>query len=262
MSFSLWGSRLTGDFSKIAPSWWCSLLTKANLVWKECPEFLVYPLIIQHSYEQCPFIDDLCLFTYLTWWFSVAMLNNQRIVGREVASEVHPAKSTCLKVGYLQLWWSKALLSPSTWPFFSYLLRGIHHFCCDLSQIPEATFHSPAVWAWADFFSRQMWVAAKMGFGPHSSTPFSSWGSKLQLRSVCWTEQNGRNKTNITAVFAATFSEILCIVFLPQISKADVGGQAAQLWCRSLFQRKRAQIWVADLRRWMPRDSAVDKHHF
>ena len=133
------------------------------------------------------------------------MLNNQRIVGSWkgsflkltlshfdiTASEVRPAKSKCLKVGYHQLWWSIALLSPSKWQFFWYLLRGIHHFCCDLhlSDPRSHLFYSPAVWAWA-FFSRQMWVAAKMGFGPHSSTPFSSWGSKLaaKIHVLDWTK--------------------------------------------------------------------------
>ena len=111
-----------------------------------------------------------------------------------------------------------------------------------ISQIPEATFFTLRPFGPGLFFPAGCELLRKWVLVRTHPLLFQAGEVSWQLRSMCWTEQNGPNKTNITAVFAATFSEILCIVLLPQISKADVGGQAAQLWCRSLFQRKMGQI--------------------
>ena len=111
-----------------------------------------------------------------------------------------------------------------------------------ISQIPEATFFTLRPFGPGLFFPARCELLRKWVLVRTHPLLFQAGEVSWQLRSMCWTEQNGPNKTNITAVFAATFSEILCIVLLPQISKADVGGQAAQLWCRSLFQRKMGQI--------------------
>ena len=43
--------------------------------WLKSNSLQIYPLVIQHSYWKWPIYR---LFTYWTWWFSIAMLNYQR----------------------------------------------------------------------------------------------------------------------------------------------------------------------------------------
>ena len=41
--------------------------------------YIWYPLLSNIAIENGPFIDDLWWFTYSRWWFSIEMLNNQRV---------------------------------------------------------------------------------------------------------------------------------------------------------------------------------------